>query len=46
MNKYLIILGVLLITACSNGLEKEAKEQMKKTMKELLKNPDSARLQT
>ena len=44
MNKYLIILGVLLITACSNGLEKEAKEQMKKTMKELLKNPDSATL--
>ena len=45
MKKYiLILLGVLLITSCSNGLEKQAKEQLKKTMKELLKNPDSATL--
>ena len=45
MKKYfLIILGVLFLTSCSNGLEKQAKEQLKKTMKEMLKNPDSATL--
>ncbi len=45
MKKFIvIILGVLLITSCSNGLEKQAKEQLKKTMKEMLKNPDSATL--
>ena len=45
MKKFIVIfLGVLLITSCSNGLEKQAKEQLKKTMKEMLKNPDSATL--
>ena len=39
-----IILSVILITSCSDGLEKQAKEQLKKTMKEMLKNPDSATL--
>lgn len=34
----------MLITSCSNGLENQAKEQLKKTMKEMLKNPDSATL--
>lgn len=45
MKKYIvIILSVIFITSCSNGLEKQAKEQLKKTMKEMLKNPDSATL--
>lgn len=45
MKRFVIfILGVLLIMSCSNGLEKQAKEQLKKTMKEMLKNPDSATL--
>ena len=45
MKKYIVlILSVIFITSCSNGLEKQAKEQLKKTMKEMLKNPDSATL--
>ena len=45
MKKYIvIILSAVFITSCSNGLEKQAKEQLKKTMKEMLKNPDSATL--
>ena len=43
-NFIIIILGVMLMTSCSNGLENQAKEQLKKTMKEMLKNPDSATL--
>ena len=44
-NLLFIILGVLMIASCSNnGLEDQAKEQLKKTMKELLKNPDAADL--
>lgn len=43
-NIFVFIIGVILITSCSNGLEKQAKEQLKKTMKEMLKNPDSATL--
>lgn len=45
MKKYItFIIGVLLIASCSNGLENRAKEQLKKTMKEKLDNPDSAKL--
>lgn len=45
MKKYILfVLSVIFITSCSNGLEKQAKEQLKKTMKEMLKNPDSAKL--
>ena len=46
MKKYIvIILSVMLIISCSNnGLENQAKEQLKTTMKEMLKNPDSAKL--
>ena len=41
---FVIILGVILMASCSNGLESQAKKQLKKTMKEILKNPDSATL--
>ena len=34
----------LTLLACSNGLENKAKTQLKKTMKELLKNPETAQL--
>ena len=45
MKKLIVyILGVFILTSCSNGLEKQAKEQLKKTMKEMLRNPDSATL--
>lgn len=45
MKKFItMILGVIVLTSCSNGLENQAKEQLKKTMKEVLKNPDSATL--
>ena len=40
----LLLLGTFLLLSCSNGLEDKTKNQLKKTMKELLKNPDSATL--
>ncbi len=41
---FIVLLGSFLFLSCSNGLEDKAKNQLKKTMKELLKNPDSATL--
>ncbi|MBR2153965.1 MAG: hypothetical protein IJ901_05060 [Bacteroidaceae bacterium] len=45
MNKlFLFVLAFVLITSCSNGVEKDAKQQMEKTMKELAKDPSSAKI--
>lgn len=46
MNKfYLFLLVAILITSCSSGgVEKEAKQQMEKTMKELAKDPSSVQI--
>ena len=34
----------ILLTACSNGVEKDAKQQMEQTMKELAKDPSSVQI--
>lgn len=45
MNRlYLFFLVVVLTTSCSNGVESDAKQQMEKTMKELAKDPSSAKI--
>lgn len=41
---FFIILFTLSIIACTNSVERDAKQQMEKTMKELAKDPSSAQI--
>ena len=40
----LFLICSILLTACSNGVEKDAKQQMEQTMKELAKDPSSVQI--
>lgn len=40
----LFMICSFLLTACSNGVEKDAKQQMKQTIKELAKDPSSVQI--
>jgi hypothetical protein len=44
MKKILLLLFAVSLVSCSNSLESKAKKQMKKTMLEMAKNPESVKI--
>lgn len=44
MKLFLLIIASLALVSCSSGLESKAKKQMKKTILEMAKNPESVKI--